>query len=604
MFAFLYRWFSVTRPLQPYLPAMLAFAAVLVFETSGIKLSGIPVQAIVFTALLVVLGRPETALMAFLPYLCTWLLFTRFAEHWSISFPAAWLTIPWLYYPARLASRYPVHIFRDKGFYIVTAVLTFAALCAFLVSPAEIAENPFICSYAGLIMTLLLSLVMIPFLYRILISDRIRKGLSPLTLADLLIGLFSFVIFLVTGQIFTIMLLIPLSGHRVRSAREKTLCMYARFFLFTLFNIRKKLINCKSGDFDKPAVVICNHQSFLDIPLMIMLSSKLIMLTTDWAKTSRFFRLLGRFSNFLPVSDGYEFNSDLLARKVRLGYSIMAFPEGMRSVTGKVTRFHKGAFLLAEKLDLDLLPFVTHISGDCLQPGSWYLKSGSVIIKRLGRISTADEHYGTTYQERSKAVRSLMVKEKEKLGEAFNTPRLCKNRLVRSYRFYYRGLVWLLRSELYKHDNFRFIHEHIPAKGLITEIGCGYGFLSYMLSLTGDGRRIQSVDPDPGKISLAAANFLACERTDFHVAAPTVWEPEESEGIILNLKALQKDEVIAIEVLKKCLEQLTEGGTLIMYGRIRDFVFFSGNKIANIASGTGCSYESTVQKTVRYDVLK
>ena len=40
-------------------------------------------------------------------------------------------------------------------------------------------------------------------------------------------------------------------------------------------------------------------------------------------------------------------------QKVKEGYSIAIFPEGTRTYDGRMKRFHKGAFYLSEKLQLD-----------------------------------------------------------------------------------------------------------------------------------------------------------------------------------------------------------------------------------------------------------
>ena len=49
-----------------------------------------------------------------------------------------------------------------------------------------------------------------------------------------------------------------------------------------------------------------------------------------------------------------------MRKKVKEGYSIAIFPEGTRTYNGKMKRFHKGAFYLAEALKLDILPILLY----------------------------------------------------------------------------------------------------------------------------------------------------------------------------------------------------------------------------------------------------
>ena len=115
-----------------------------------------------------------------------------------------------------------------------------------------------------------------------------------------------------------------------------------------MFNVKKKFINEFKENFKTPAVVIANHQSFLDILLTVMISNKNVLLVNDWVWNSPFFGLVVKRAGFYPVSKGFEESIPALEEAVRLGYSIVVFPEGTRSRTPEVHRFHKGAFFIAE----------------------------------------------------------------------------------------------------------------------------------------------------------------------------------------------------------------------------------------------------------------
>ena len=96
-----------------------------------------------------------------------------------------------------------------------------------------------------------------------------------------------------------------------------------------------------------------NHNSFLDILAIGKLHPKIIFLVNDWVYNSPVFGKAVQLAGFYPVSNGLENGLDHLKEKVAQGYSLMAFPEGTRSKTHKINRFHKGAFYLAEYFNLD-----------------------------------------------------------------------------------------------------------------------------------------------------------------------------------------------------------------------------------------------------------
>ena len=94
--------------------------------------------------------------------------------------------------------------------------------------------------------------------------------------------------------------------------------------------------------------------------------------------------------DFIRFQEGSRNGVEHLKAKVAQGYSLMAFPEGTRSTTNKIRRFHKGAFFLAEKLNLDIIPVLIHGNSEVLPKGSFVIRNGSITVKILDRISSED----------------------------------------------------------------------------------------------------------------------------------------------------------------------------------------------------------------------
>ena len=148
--------------------------------------------------------------------------------------------------------------------------------------------------------------------------------------------------------------------ERKRRRLHRFICRASRFIVRRVPGTCFTLDNSVGERFDKPAVIISNHQSHLDLMCILMLTPNLVVLTNDWVHRNPIYGLVIRYAEFYAVSDGIEANLGRLADLVRRGYSIVVFPEGTRSPDCRIGRFHRGAFYLAEQLHLDL-PSVTSV---------------------------------------------------------------------------------------------------------------------------------------------------------------------------------------------------------------------------------------------------
>lgn len=174
---------------------------------------------------------------------------------------------------------------------------------------------------------------------------------------------------------------------------------------------------CKGGeqaDFSRPHVIICNHQSHLDLMCQLLLTPKIVFLTNDWVWHSPFFGFIVRSAEFCPVSEGIDVLMPRLRSLAERGYSIAVYPEGTRSPHCRIARFHRGAFHIAEQLGLDVLPMYLYGTGRVLPKGGLYLRKGPVCLEvgtafsreqlqamgdTLQQARTLRSHYAEHYQQ-------------------------------------------------------------------------------------------------------------------------------------------------------------------------------------------------------------
>jgi 1-acyl-sn-glycerol-3-phosphate acyltransferase len=141
-------------------------------------------------------------------------------------------------------------------------------------------------------------------------------------------------------------------------------------------------------------VVVCNHQSLADIPLISNLPWEM-----KWMAKEALFKIpvvgwMMRLSGDISV-DRKKPRSGALAllkaqQVLEQKCSVMIFPEGTRTLDGRVRQFTDGAFHLAIKARVPVLPLVIEGSRDCIPKNSWkFGKPSHIFLKVLPPVDTS-----------------------------------------------------------------------------------------------------------------------------------------------------------------------------------------------------------------------
>jgi len=303
---------------------------------------------------------------------------------------------------------------------------------------------------------------------------------------------------------------------------------------------------------------------------MTMLYPKVVLLTNEWVWKSPLFGKLVRMAGYYRVADGIENSIEYLREQVRQGYSIAVFPEGTRTPDGRIKRFHKGAFYIAEKLQLDILPVMIHGTGYTMSKSDFLLKDGFISVKYLPRIKPGDYYFGTDYTERSKYLGRYFRDQYAAFSKTCERPRFYREQLI--YNFLYKGpvLEWYLRVKIRLENDYQIYHELIPKEGRVLDIGCGYGFISYMLHFAARGRDLTGYDYDEEKIATAEHCFSRDEHIRFLTADITRMQFSPADAIILSdiLHYLEPSQQESL--MLQCMESLRPGGILLVREGDRD----------------------------------
>lgn len=354
-------------------------------------------------------------------------------------------------------------------------------------------------SIIGILSALVMAFTIQPLLFKLFIGSKTKR---PISLRLLLHSCLSFGYYGIGGFILSMLSLIlipliPISKKIKMKWFHKTISVFMKSVLYSNPFVSKKIINNHHETFEKQCIIIANHTSFLDILAIGMLHSKIIFLVNDWVYKSPIFGKAVQLAGFYPVSSGIENGLEHLKKKVEQGYSLMAFPEGTRSNTNKIRRFHKGAFFLAEQLNLDIVPVLIHGNSEVLPKGSFIIKDGSITLKILPRISNNNMEYGSTYKDRTKQISQYFRSEFNSLRQEIENATYFHPIVLEDYRYKGDSLYKHVKGDLKEHaSTYKDLMDTIDKQANIVHVSKDCGQLDFLLSLDNPDRKIMTYIED------------------------------------------------------------------------------------------------------------
>ena len=536
---------------------------------------------LVFAALLLSYGRLELALIAFLPMVVAWIWILGLMALLGIKFNIINIILSTLVFA--LGDDYCIFTMdgmqhqyatgeREPGTtslsILLSAVTTVIGLGTLFFAHHPALRSMAFVSIIGILSVWLVSQTLQPWLFSWFISRPAARRQGPYTLWGVAKSVFAFAYFVLGALLLNVvgfgLKVVPANQDRKKLFYHWLLSRFTGSLIRVMANVKKTYINETGERFATPAVVIANHQSFLDILLLVMQTPKLLLLTNDWVWNSPFFGAVVRMADYLPAAHGTEEILPGLREKVAQGYSIVIFPEGTRSADGTIQRFHKGAFFLAEQLGLDILPILIHGSGETMRKNRFYLNDGHMTLKYLLRITPTDPRFGAGYAARTKGISHYFRAQYAQLAAEAENPGYYHNRLIGNYLYKGPVLEWYAKVKVRMEDSYRVFDGLLPRQGRILDVGCGYGFLANLLALTAKARTVRGLDFDEEKVAVARHGYVNGPNVAFAPGNALTAEFGPQEAIILSdvLHYLQPDGQQAL--LQKCADSLTARGVLLV----------------------------------------
>ncbi|MCR5659239.1 MAG: 1-acyl-sn-glycerol-3-phosphate acyltransferase [Bacteroidales bacterium] len=486
---------------------------------------------VVFFFLCLSFGRLELAILAFLPLTVGWMWILGIMHLGSIKFNIVniilatfifgqgddytiYITEGLLYeyaYGKRMLKNY-------RNSVILSGILMFIGIGTLIFAKHPAMRSLAEVAIIGMATVVLMACYLPPFIFGWLTKKKGRLREVPLTLKRMIFTFLTFLVFFVFVFVlftpFTLVYMILGPNTEKKRYRYHNIVAGIMGIALKLLPEVKFSVDNKFGEtFEKPAVVIANHQSHLDLLCMMVLHPKMVLLTTDWVWKNPIYGVPLRFLEYYPVSDGYDKNVERLKNLVKRGYSVMVFPEGTRSETGEILRFHKGAFQLAQALNVDMLPVFIHGANHVMPKNDFVLREGQLYVE-IGQRMSAQEVATTETRILASQFRKFYIQHFEEIRtQRENTEYVLP--FVR-YKYIYKGNEEerASRRNVKKIRTFAAEIDALQNENILVR-NSGYGELAWTIALVHRTMQVYAVEADEDKHLIAAHTSYIPENLHF-----------------------------------------------------------------------------------------
>ena len=205
-------------------------------------------------------------------------------------------------------------------------------------------------------------------------------------------------------------------------------CLWANHFLriSPFWEVRVEGTN-KIKD-DQAYVIVANHQSSADIMVLFALQKQFRWVAKSSLFLVPFLGWMMWMTGYIPIRRGDRLSREKMIKRcleqIRMGNSILLFPEGTRSESPEMRPFKRGAFMLAVEANVPVIPVVIHGTRNTL-PRASLIFSGERKSKPLVSVlDPIDPKDCDGDPKRLQAeVRAIMEVAREKIRNRINAER-------------------------------------------------------------------------------------------------------------------------------------------------------------------------------------
>ena len=386
---------------------------------------------------------------------------------------------------------------------IISALIMFIGIGTLIVARHPALHSLAEVTIAGMLSVVLMAYIFPPLIFKFLVKSSGKYRQRPISIINLAVmGLSALVFFI---QLFTVYLLgivlLELLPHSER--RRLWLRRYQqRLFLFDLRHIPRVKFSVEGitdETFSTSSIIISNHQSMLDAAIFMALSPKTILVSNEKVSCNPIIRKIFKWNGFITLCDMNSIDDNLIKSYVANGYSLVIFPEGIRNAHSSIRRFHKGAFLLAERYQLDIQPFIIHGLNMVLPRNSIQVFSGQMTVRAYGRI----KHNGKIpYAELTSQLHDFYKQEYAQIARQTETASYYSPLVLDRYRYKGEEIFRAVCRKLKNNNNYTQYVDSMDEPPVVLVKNGGYGEFALLYALVHKQTKVLVYETDENRKAL------------------------------------------------------------------------------------------------------
>lgn len=544
---------------------------------------------LIFFVLWLSYGRLELALLSFLPMAVSWIIITGIMGMLGVQFNIVNIILSTfifgmgddfsIFIMDGLLHKYRTGrelVNSHKSAIFFSSFVMIVGIGALIFAKHPALHSIALITILGMVAVVLVAYVAEPVIFREFVTKPASEGKAPYTFGTVFGALFLLYIPAVLGGAVILLIgmllqLVPIGRERRQTIISLMLHHACRLLVWICPFIKSvrlgpdgKRLRQWTGSH---GIVCANHQSSLDIILLISVFPKVKFFVADWVRNSPLFNAISGLLGYICKSDGLM-ESEMVQRvatDLEHGWNYVIFPEGTRSRDGSMKRFHKGAFLLADVTKAPMIPVVFY--------GNWRIcpKGTGLNLTRgvsVTQVLPFDSSSYETIKDVRKAMKSVIVEAHERLCREYDSPRNPYFRKVLVSSYLYKGPVteWYVKVKTSLEDDYAYFDSMLPCTGQITDIGCGMGQLDIMLSLLHPSRKVLGLDYDEEKIAVARNCWPVrnLPGLSFVNADAQSAELPESDAFVISDMLHYIDSEAQERLIRRCVSRLKDGGLILL----------------------------------------
>ena len=388
---------------------------------------------------------------------------------------------------------------------ILSALIMFIGIGTLIVARHPALRSLAEVTIVGMFSVVLMAYIFPPLIFKWLVRLNGRYRQRPLSLKPALSMFISATVFFSQTLFCTLIGFVLFEVLKPTPARKdffRRLMMHLFRFDFNHIPGVKFHSNRSLDDLlDRPAMIVCNHQSMIDPAIFMSLSPRLILVANEHPGSYWVVKSIYRWLGHVTLT-GDNLDVEVFRRYIQEGYSLVVFPEGERNPDSSILRFHKGAFYLAEQLGLDIIPVLLHGANVVLPRNSFVVYPNTLTVEIGERVKLSDTAFGEGYLARTKRFHHYYIEQYGQLKHRLETADYFAALVTDRFRYKGVEVARTVERNLRKHHNYT-AQVDVPATAdKVTLANEGLGEMALLYALVHPDVEVTVVEPDEDKAAL------------------------------------------------------------------------------------------------------